>query len=270
MVPSDKTKADEPRRQAIVDAENRRNRSIIADAIKQMVLIVISLGLPNAYTFLAKPDDVARGSGLHFFELSLNSRLIFAIYVLIGTRFLLTSWLYLSTMYRDDNPKKLRILPDAMGIFLVGIMVGVQSCYASQNSMSDFFQIFCLVLWIDVAFSLASVAVNWQAVKDEGLRQELCWLGNNVLFGTLTAVAVSQSPRFGPTSSTAHLLIACALLNCATSFVISWFGYFRSRRAPSNRSAHDLVAVVLAKRDGAIRVAEARQWLATSLTPDGH
>jgi hypothetical protein len=125
MDPTGNSNSNDSRRQEIVDAENRSHRSIIADAIKQMVLIIISLGFPNAYTHLAKPDDIAKGSGLHFFELSPDSRLIFALYVLIGTRFLLTSWLYLSTTYRDDNPKKLRILPDAMGIFLVGIMVGV-------------------------------------------------------------------------------------------------------------------------------------------------
>jgi hypothetical protein len=265
MVSTDNTQRDEPRRrQGIVDAQNRRHRSIIADAIKQMVLIMISLGLPIAYTHLAKPDKVAEGDGLHFFHLSPTSLVIFAIYVFIGTRFLLTSWLYLSTTYRDDNPRKLRILPDAIGIFLIGVLIGVQSCYASEKSMTDFFMLFCLVLIIDVVSSIASVGMNWQAIKGEGLYQELCWIGNNAIFGTLTFIAVPKSPPFYLADSTAHLLMAYALLNCAISFLISWFGYFRAQRIPSKHGDHDLVAVVLAKRDGDIRVEEARRWLSAS------
>jgi len=270
MVSTENMQIADLSRQDIVDAENRRNRSIIADAIRQMVLIIISLGLPIAYNHLAKPDDVAQGHGLHFFQLSPASLLLFAIYVFIGTRFLLTSWLYLSTTYRDDNPRKLRILPDAIGIFLTGVIIGVQSCYASEKSMPDFFQIFSLVLLIDVVFSLASVAMNWQAVKGEGLFQELCWIGNNVVFGALTFIAVSKAPSFDPTDSTAHSLMAYALLNCLISFVISWFGYFRAKREASKRPDHDLMAVVLAKRDGAIRLDEVRRWLSAGIVRDRH
>jgi hypothetical protein len=262
------TQPDGIRRQAVVDAENRRNRNTVADAIRQMVLIIISLGLPFAFTHLAKPDDVAQGRGLHFFQLSPTSLVIFAIYVLIGTRFLLTSWLYLSTTYRDDNPRKLRILPDAIGILLTGVLIGVQSCYASEKSMTDFFMLFCLVLLIDVVASLVSVRMNWEAVKGDGLWQELCWIGNNVFFGTLAFVAVPTSYPFPLSDSTAHLLMAYALLNCAISFLISWFGYFRAKRVPSKRLGHDLVAVVLARRDGDIRFEEARQWLSTSFARD--
>ena len=207
-----------------------------------MVLIIISLGLPIAYATLTKPDDVANGNGRHFVDLSPATLMIFAIYVLIGPRFLLTSWLYLSTTYREDNPRNLRILPDAIGIFLTGVIIGVQSCYASEKSMPDFFQIFCLVLLIDVVSSLGSVGLNWQAVKGEGLPQELFWIGNNVVFGILTFVTLLKSPSFDPASSTVRSLMAYAFLNCAVSFVISWFGYFRAKRDASKRMDHNPVA----------------------------
>jgi hypothetical protein len=277
MVPTDNSKPDESRRQDIVDAENRRNRSIIADAVKQMVLIIISLGFSNAYTIVSKSDDKV----LHFFSatcetgakchhVSGDSLLMFAIYVLIGTRFLLTSWLYLSTTYRDDNPKKLRILPDAIGIFLTGVFIGVQSSYASAQWIPDFFMLFCLILLIDVVSSLASLGMNWRAVKHEGLAQEIAWIGNNFAFGIATFVAVLKSPPFDPIGSGAHLLMPFALLNCAISFGISWFGYFRAKRVAPKRLDHDLVAVVLAKRDGSIRVEEARRWLSAAIARDRH
>ena len=243
MAPADASPPEESRRQAFVDTENRRHRSIIADAVKQMVLIIISRGLPNAYTILTKSDDKVvhfvaaacptRGEACHV--VSSSSLLIFAIYVLIGTRFLLTSWLYLSTTYRDDNPKKLRILPDAIGIFLTGVFIGVQSSYASEQWMTDFFLLFCLVLLIDVVFSVASVGMNWQAVKGEGLPQELCWVGNNFVFGIAAFITLVRSAPVRPDSSSAYALMLFAFLNCAISFGISWFGYFRAQRAAPKR-----------------------------------
>ena len=60
---------------------------------------------------------------------------------------------------------------------------------------------------------------------------------------------------------TVHLLMAYALLNCAISFVMFWFGYFRSKWVPSQRLGHEVAAVVLAKQDGSIRAEEAERWL---------
>jgi hypothetical protein len=271
MVTTDNTQPDEVSRQALVEAENRRNRTVIADAIKQMVLIIISLGFSTAYTLLSKPDE----KGLHFFSLlcsradtpchvDSSSLSIFAIYVFIGTRFLLTSWLYLSSTYRDDNPKKLRILPDAIGIFLTGVFIGVQSAYASVQWMSDFFMLFCLVLLIDVVFSIASVVINWEAVRGEGLRQELLWIGNNVVFGIAIMFALREPAPSPP------VLMALAFLNCTVSFGISWFWYFRSQRPASTHADHDLMAVVFAKRDGAVRAEEVRQWLSAAVARDRH
>jgi hypothetical protein len=130
--------------------------------------------------------------------------------------------------------------------------------------MPDFFQIFCLVLLIDVVSSIVSVGMNWQAVKGEGLHQELFWIGNNVVFGIATFVAVQEFPL------RPYLVMTLAFLNCAVSFGISWFGYFRSKRLASKRSDHDLMAVVLAKRDGAIRVNEVRRWLSAAIARDPH
>jgi hypothetical protein len=264
MTQIDSSRSDDSRRQDIVDAENRLNRNTIADAIRQMVLIIVSLGLPFAYTHLAKPDKVAEGNGPHLFQLSHTSLVIFLIYVLIGARFLLTSWLYLCTTYREDNPRKLRILPDAIGIFVTGVLIGVQSCYASEKSMIDFFMLFCIALLFDVLCSTASLVTNWQAIKGEGLYQEMCWIANNLLFGMLTLFALPKSSPFNLADSTAQFLIVFAILNCLVSFVIAWFGYFRPKRLPSKHSGHGLVAVVLARRDGNIQAEEARGWLSGS------
>jgi hypothetical protein len=261
-----------------VDAENRRNRGIIADAVKQMVLVIISLGFSNAFMILAKPAE----KNLHLFSaacraetescpvVQYDSRLIFAIYVLIGTRFLLTSWVYLSTTYRDDNPKTLRILPDAIGIFLTGILIGVQSSYASADWMPDFFLLFLLVLLVDVISSVASIIMNLQAVKDEGLSQELWWIGNNFVFGIATFAVLIVHLPYDPTRWPAGLLMSIAFLNCAISLGVTWRGYFRAKRVPSKYTAEQKVmAVVLAKRGDRIRVDDIRQWLSTGVANDG-
>jgi hypothetical protein len=257
MVP-DKKHVEEAS-QADVDAENCRNRGFIADAIRQMVLLVISLGFTNAFgILLAKPDNDPEAAIPHLFcracvaafreacgapagsctAVTWPSFLIFSIYILFGTRFLLTSWLYLSTTYRDeDNPRRLRILPDAIGIFLTGVVIGLQSYYASVAFMSDFFLMVCLVLFVDVVSSAASIAVNRKAVEREGLRRELLWVANNMLCGVAMFILVLKYLHYGQLNWSVSLLVFLAFLNSLLSFLITYFGYFRAKRVGPITSA---------------------------------
>jgi hypothetical protein len=218
--------------------ENLRNQSIIADALKQMVLVIISLGFSNAFLVLVKPDDKV----LHLFNAACGAEpkgcplvqwdnlLIFLLYILVGTRFLLTNWLYLSTTYRDNNRNKLHISPDAIGIFLTGVLIGMQSSYASPGWMPDFFLVFSLVLLADTVASIVSIGLNWQVVKHEGLRQELWWTGNNLFFCVATSVLLVSHPPYNSTSWPGVLLMVVAFLNSLISLVITWLGYFRTNR----------------------------------------
>lgn len=222
-------------------AAHNRNRAAIADAIKQMVLIIISLGFANAFAILATPGDTAV-KGPHLLDkmcamaaggctgFAWDSLLIFTVYVLVGARFLLTNWLYLSAAYPDDNAKDMKILPDALGIFLTGLVIGVQSSYASATSpktIADFFLLFCLVLGIDVVFSIGSIRLNRAVLKDGDLAQECLWAGNNVVFGIASFTLVLSMFPFDASSGTTWLLTLLALLNCMVSLAITYHGYFR-------------------------------------------
>ena len=238
MVQTDHERA-EAVRQATVDRENQRNRGIIADAIKQFVLIVISLGFSNAFTILSRPLMGADGLS-HLFThqgcaacslIKRESWLIFAIYTLIGARFLLTNWLYISTTYRDDNPKQLRIIPDAVGIFLTSIFIGIQSSYASADFMTDFFEIFCVILAVDVVSSFASIGMNRRQLIGDGLCQELLWVGNNLILGVASVGWILAYPPHDRTDRSVWPLMGLAFLNCAISFGITWYWYFRAGRA---------------------------------------
>jgi hypothetical protein len=208
-------------------SQNLRH-SIIADAIEQMVLVVISRGFSNAFVILVKPHDEV----LHLFnaacgaepkgcpQVQLCNLAIFLLYIL-----LLTNWLYLSITYRDNNPKKLWILPDAIGIFLTGLLIGVQSSYASADLKPDFYFVFSLVLLVDAAASIFSIRMNWEAVRGEGLCQELLWVGNNLVFGAwILVLVVSKDNSTGWPDAQ---LMAFAYLNSAISLLITW-GYFRT------------------------------------------
>lgn len=231
MLPADK-KTDAAAREKAIYAENLLNRSIIADAIKQMVLVVISLGFSNAFTNLSKqPPLLPSGLSLE----------IFVIYILIGTRFLLTSWLYLSTTYRDtpnsdEHLKKLNIEPDAVGISLTGILIGVQSSYATVDNLRYFFCLFCLVLFVDVVSSAISLAINREVAKDKGLRHELYWILNNAVLGAAMFVVIvmyvplDPGAVFAPSGWPVVALMIAASLNCLISLGISWCGYFRPQR----------------------------------------
>ncbi|HXZ00628.1 MAG TPA: hypothetical protein VEI03_11545 [Stellaceae bacterium] len=224
--------------------ESNRNRSIVADALKQMVLVIISLGFANAVQILAEPGKTAE-NGPHVVEwiclpankschgFALDDLLIFAIYVLVGARFLLTNWLYLSTTYREDSPKDLKILPDAIGIFLTGVVIGVQSSYVTAKSgspIADFFLLFCLILSVDGVFSVISLAVNCSVLDYDDRAQEWRWLRNNVFFGILSLALVFWRPPLEPSSWRVYALIFLAFLNCLMSFHATYRGYFEPTR----------------------------------------
>jgi len=64
MVSTGNMLPDDTRRQDVVAAENRLNRNAIADSIKQMVLIMISLGLPRNHRAATSvgPDSLTQGN----------------------------------------------------------------------------------------------------------------------------------------------------------------------------------------------------------------
>lgn len=224
-----------------VTAENRRNRSIIADAVKQMVLVVISLGFAKAFDlFLTTPETSATVretrrllaqclQGSVPCPVTPIAFLVFCVYLLFGTRFLLTSWLYLSTTYRDDNMSNPQILPDAIGISMTGVVIGMQSYYASEVTIADFFLMICVVLFIDVVSSVISVAVNKEAVEGEGLGRECLWICNNLIFG-VAMFAVLANSKYQPAPPCSQILIILACVNSLLSFGIAWNGYFRVHR----------------------------------------
>jgi hypothetical protein len=219
--------------QAATKRQNRANQSTIADAVKQFVLIIISLGFSSAFGILTKAvadklphiyshvcfvyDPTCQG-------FNLANLLVFAIYVLVGTRFLLTNWLYLTATYQNDNNKELVMWPDAVGTSLTGILIAIQSSYAAWVTVSDFFWWFLAILGIDVFFSVISLAVHWRTPGSKDWRREGLSMANNVIFGLLSLRVLVSSRDSG-------WLIFIAFLNSMVSFAISYRGYFRTWRS---------------------------------------
>src|SRR6516164_6840152 len=145
--------------------EIQSNRLALADMVKQFLLIVVSLGLTNAFSILANPpgtDDTAgkvivrivqqcpaaAPLSSHCMTISWANGLICLIYILVCTRFLLSHWLFMSDVYtrRASTAPRRHLRFEAMGVFLTGILLGVQSSYAAENTLYDFVVLFTAIL----------------------------------------------------------------------------------------------------------------------------
>jgi len=252
--------------------------------IKQFLLIIVSLGLTAAFGILSRPlssDGTASQSIAHLVQrcaapagnasgetaaaakcltVGADAWAVFLLYILICTRFLLSNWLYLSSIYADPEtirqrarnssgttsaipaaspgappseapPEKPRphIRWDAIGVVCTGLILGIQSAYAAPSTLYDFFVLFAAILFFDLVTSALSLRANAGALKGRAKRDTRYWNVNNVLFlAAALAFLYSTDPSAPPNvrSGTYIALSACAFLNCVGSLAITLHSYF--------------------------------------------
>lgn len=221
-------------------------RAAIADFLRQFILLITSLAFTNAFTGLLRPSGSEGtlmprlgGAAMTFHPDSAAAAAepwaslpLFAIYILVGTRFVLVNWIYLSTLYGEasGSARQPRIAPDAVSIFLTGIGIGLLSYYCSAGLSYGFFVLLAAILLIDALCSLASLSVNRESMDEADRRSAIVWLANNLGFGLACLGLVLRLDWPTPPGAGAYrLLMALAALNCAVSLANAYAGYLAAK-----------------------------------------
>jgi hypothetical protein len=257
--------------------EIQSTRLALADMIKQFLLIVISLGLTNAFAILASPpgaDDAvgkvivrifqqctpSSSNSSHCANISLGNLFICVIYIMICTRFLLSHWLFLSNVYArqaSTGPRR-HIRIEAFGVFLTGILLGMQSSYAAVNTLYDFVALFAIILLIDSFVSFLSVVTFPTSLSLNDKLETVYWTVNNVFFCFLCGLVlwyIGRSREPDLKSFFYWLLIALVLANCAISLCITLYNYLSGgsgKLAPLRRKIDPILARIFRLTERAV------------------
>lgn len=156
----------------------------VSGILQQFVVIIISLGLANAFTLFATQET---------FELA--HVLSFAIYLLVGLRFLAANLLYLAYQYGREVQHPKRIYADAFGMVITGVVIGLQGSYVTSihdsapNASARFYFCLLIILLVDAVFSIWSHAINameGERFLDRGIAScDVRWVLNNVVFAVI-------------------------------------------------------------------------------------
>ncbi len=168
-----RTKLTIPQRKAMNDA--------VSGILLQFVVIIISLGLANAFTLFATQETFEPAYVLSF-----------GIYLLVGLRFLAANLLYLAYQYGREVQHPKRIYPDAIGMVVTGIVIGLQGSYvtsahaAAPHASFRFYVCLLIILAADAVFSVWSHALNapdGEKFLDRGFKScDVRWVANNFVF----------------------------------------------------------------------------------------
>jgi hypothetical protein len=190
---------------AMTDEKRRALNTVVANILLQFVVLIISLGFANAFQLFAPQAAFDR------------SILAFAIYVLVGLRFLAANLLYLAYEYPQPSnepappnapaqPPPKKIYADACGMIVTGIVIGLAGSYVTEPPVPDhcamppcdapysaslrFYLCLLVILAADFGGSLWSHWVNrdkskkfWPSLKSCDVR----WILNNLIFGAIIA-----------------------------------------------------------------------------------
>jgi hypothetical protein len=221
------------------------NRAAIADLIKQFILLITGLAFANAFGILVRPPDltgklrdpigyVAMPSALdHLGDANGGVRenvIIFLIFIVVGTRFLVVNWLYLTATYGESNglERQPSIIFDAIGVFLTGIGVGVLGFYATITLVHDFFVLLIAILLFDATASGLSLMKNRKLLHVDDKKKVKLWTLNNAVVGLISILVIWGAPRSEVDNFRYYALMAFAVSNCLVSVSIAYFAFFSS------------------------------------------
>jgi hypothetical protein len=174
-------------RAKLTNPQRKSMNEAVTDILQQFVVIIISLGLANAFMVFAPQD-----------EFKWPHVLSFGIYILVSLRFLAANLLYLSYQYGKPDRRPKRIHADAFGMVVTGIVIGLAGSYVTSthepapNASLRFYFCLLIILLADAVFSIWSHAINPEGNEkffDRGLKScDVRWVLNNLLFVLVVAV----------------------------------------------------------------------------------
>ena len=205
--------------------EEYSNRIALVEMIKQFLVIIVSLGLASAFMILG---NLTR-------RIDQWDLIILFIYSLICTRFLLGNWLYLSNLseiYKNPKTSSLRphIRCDAAGLFITGIVLGLQGNYAGVDEKFDpFFLTFMIILLVNVIAWFASFFENRKWLSADTKYYMKYYIKFSIIndgFFFLFFIFIIFLSRVNPDPKF-YLYLGGALLNSIFSLRITIRGYFK-------------------------------------------